>query len=335
MKNTIKVLWYIIISTMVLTMFVLVSMSWGHSEGGEVVSGYDYGADHRKYQDYDTHHDHGSGWHWHRDGSGNSYEDKHNSDLGACNHADAWVGGCIGVGNPDPPVEEDLYTLYHDHLDYYGIDKHLLHRHLKTEGDNDGDHYHDPPEQSDDEPFVSRRNDVIHSHNYTDLDPDDPANVNVNEWHQHKKEARGDDGSFDYAPASHHGSAQRDSGHDGSVDNPEPSDFDFEPGILPEMEVVTPEYPVKPVVDTVTPTAPTEIMETLDEVKDQEPTIPDKIEAEVLDAEPIEMTDEKESYNYIFIVAGILSRFPSSRIAWKRLKTSIRTCIRTFTMTLF
>ena len=62
--------------------------------------------------------------------------------------------------------------------------------------------------------------------------------------------------------------AQRDSGHDGSVDNPEPSDFDFEPGILPEIEVVTPEYPVQPVVDTVTPTAPTEIMETLDEVKD-------------------------------------------------------------------
>ena len=52
------------------------------------------------------------------------------------------------------------------------------------------------------------------------------------------------------------------------------------------MEVVTPEYPVQPGVDTVTPTAPTEIMETLDEVKDQEPTIPDKIEAEVLDAEP-------------------------------------------------
>ena len=280
------------------------------SEGGEVVSGYDYGADHRMYQDYDTHHDHGDGWHWHRDGSGNSYEDKHNSNLGACNHADAWVGGCIGVGNPDPPVEEDLYTLYHDHLDYYGIDKHLLHRHLKTEGDNDGDHYHDPPEQSDDEPFVSRRNDVIHSHNYTDLDPDDPANVNVNEWHQHKKEAREDDGIFDYAESSHHGNAQRDSGHDGSVDNPEPSDFDFEPGILPEMEVVTPEYPVKPVVDTVTPTAPTEIMETLDEIKDQEPTIPDKIEAEVLDAEPVEVTDERESYDYDFHSGWNFVTFP-------------------------
>ena len=236
--------WLYALFAMLIGMFALVSLTWGHSEE----------ADHRMYQDYDTHHDHGDGWHWHRDGSGNSYEDKHNSNLGACNHADAWVGGCIGVGNPDPPVEEDLYTRHHDHLDYYGIGKHLLHRHLKTEGDNDGDHYHDPPEQSDDEPFVSRRNDVIHSHNYTDLDPDDPANVNVNEWHQHK-EAREDDGSFDYAPASHHGIAQRDSGHDGSVDNPEPSDFDFEPGILPEVEVVTPEYPVKPVVDTVKPTA--------------------------------------------------------------------------------
>ena len=252
------------------------------------------------YQDYDTHHDHGDGWHWHRDGSGNSYEDKHNSNLGACNHADAWVGGCIGVGNPDPPVEEDLYTLYHDHLDYYGIGKHLLHRHLKTEGDNDGDHYHDPPEQSDDEPFVSRRNDVIHSHNYTDLDPDDPANVNVNEWHQHKKEARGDDGSFGYAESSHHGSAQRDSGHDGSVDNPEPSDFDFEPGILPEMEVVTPYYPVKPVVDTVKPTAPTEIMETLDEVKDQEPVIPESVEQIVEEMPEPEVEDMRESETYEF-----------------------------------
>ena len=318
MKNTIKVLWYIIISTMVLTMFVLVSMSWGHSEGsdplvgsgGEVASGYDYGEDHRMYQYYDTHHDHGYGWHWHRNGSGNSYEDKHKSNLGTCNHADAWVVACIGAGDPDPPVEEDPYTGYHAHdvVDeneiigtlLYGAE--IVHRHLKTDHDSDGNHPVETPELSDevDEPFVSHRNDVIHAHNYTDLDPDDPANVDVYDWHEHKG-ARQSDGSTVYTEISHHGIAQHDSGHDGYVDNPEPSDFDFEPGILPEMEVVTPEYPVQPDVDTVRPTAPTKIMETLDEVKDrlpdpdEQPAPPDDISMidnpveAIVEAAPIEL----------------------------------------------
>ena len=245
--------------------------------------------------------------------SGNSYENKHNSNLGACNHADAWVGGCIGVGYPDPPVEEDLHTRYHDHLDYYGIGKHLLHRHLKTEGDNDGDHYHDPPEQSDDDddPFVSHQKDVVHAHNYTDFE----AGISyVDDWHIHKDE-RLAGGDVFYDDMSHHGDnrneqTQNGEGHDGYVDNPEPSDFDFEPGILPQMEVVTPEYPVQPDVDTVTPPEPPPPTPkpvtpagTLDEVKDRLPH-PDKQPATPDDTsmidDPVEVVVEAEAVELIY-----------------------------------
>ena len=47
------------------------------------------------------------------------------------------------------------------------------------------------------------------------------------------------------------------------------------------------------------PSTPT-TTETLDEVKEQDPTIPDEIKAEVLDVEPIKVTDEREWHDYIF-----------------------------------
>ena len=97
-------------------------------------------------------------------------------------------------------------------------------------------------------------NDVVHSHNYTDLDPDDPANVNVNEWHEHK-DARQDDGSIIYTEISHHGSAQRDSGHDGIVDNPEPEEYPVNPNDTQRAENEV----VDPIVkdETVQPSTPT------------------------------------------------------------------------------
>ena len=57
------------------------------------------------------------------------------------------------------------------------------------------------------------------------------------------------------------------------------------------------------------PSTPTPA-ETLDEVKEQEPVIPNEIEAEVLDVEPIEVTDEREWYDYVFHTGYNFVTFP-------------------------
>ena len=139
------------------------------------------------------------------------------------------------------------------------------------------------------------------------------------EWHWHKH-ARKDGGGLLQSYVSKHtgdlnvvhsADAWTSSGcaAEEDDDREDLDDSGNNPSVPPaEVEVVTPEYPVQPVVDTVKPTAPTTPTrptpvtpaETLDEVKDQEPVIPDEIEDEVLDAEEIEMTDERESYDYDF-----------------------------------
>ena len=118
MKNTIKVLRYIIVSTMVLMMFVLVSMSWGHSvkDSLDNYSWKDYACEHRMHDDYDIHHNHTTSsdeygnpilgdaigiWHWHKHATTDngdlleSYKDKHKGDLSVSHSADAWTStGC-------------------------------------------------------------------------------------------------------------------------------------------------------------------------------------------------------------------------------------------------
>ena len=134
MKNTIKGLWYIIVSTMVLTMFVLVSMSWGHSVNDSLdnYSWKDYDCEHRMHDGYDIHHEHGNGieWHWHKharkDGGGllQSYVSKHTGDLNVVHSADAWTSsGCAAEEDDDredlddsgnnpsvPPAEVEVVT---------------------------------------------------------------------------------------------------------------------------------------------------------------------------------------------------------------------------------
>ena len=146
MKNTIKGLWYIIISTMVLTMFVLVSMSWGHSVNDSLdnYSWKDYDCEHRMHDDYDIHHNHTTSsdedgnpilgdaigiWHWHKHATTDngdlleSYKDKHKGDLSVSHSADAWTStGCSDEeeydvepsdsgNNPSvPPAEVEVVT---------------------------------------------------------------------------------------------------------------------------------------------------------------------------------------------------------------------------------
>ena len=146
MKDTIKVSWYIIVSTMVLTMFVLVSMSWGHSVNDSLdnYSWKDYACEHRMHDDYDIHHNHTTSsdeygnpilgdaigiWHWHKHATTDngdlleSYKDKHKGDLSVSHSADAWTStGCSDEeeydvepsdsgNNPSvPPAEVEVVT---------------------------------------------------------------------------------------------------------------------------------------------------------------------------------------------------------------------------------
>ena len=71
----------------------------------------------------------------------------------------------------------------------------------------------------------------------------------------------------------------------------------------------TPTTPDRTTTEGSHPSTPTPT-QNLDEVKEQAPTIPDEIKAEVLDVEPIEVTDEREWYDYVFHSSWNFVTFP-------------------------
>ena len=114
---------------------------------------------------------------------------------------------------------------------------------------------------------------IAHTHGYTN----EYGVARYNE-HHHKNIVIVD-GVYVYEDSSHHSLPVNGEGYD---------------DLINELEVPAPDPDPVPRPTPITPA------ETLDEVKDQEPVIPDEIEDEVLDVEPIEMTDERESYDYDF-----------------------------------
>ena len=83
--------WLYVLFAMLIGMFALVSLTWGHSVNDKI-GGYswqDYACEHKIHDGYDIHHEHGNGieWHWHKharkDGGGllESYVAKHTGDL--------------------------------------------------------------------------------------------------------------------------------------------------------------------------------------------------------------------------------------------------------------
>ena len=257
MKNTIKVLWYIIISTMVLTMFVFVSAKvFAHGEGkcitdvdGDVFLGDGSWVkifrhlsieELKKLQDGEYEHGHKNQYydeHGNKTTLSTSFFDK---DGGV--DKDEFYVDCPTTTppppSPPPPSPPPQPTT--------------------NEGYNE-----------DAEGFIG----IVHTHGYTNQD----GVARYNE-HHHKNIVIVD-GDYVYEDSSHHSLPVNGEGYDDLID---------------ELEVPAPAPDPVPTPKPVTPA------ETLDEVKDQEPTIPDEIEAEVLDAEDIEMTDERESYDYDF-----------------------------------